>query len=182
MVHISYKRSPTDNTMDHSPRHPTLNVLTRQNVQTIVDVAGATLKDTIDAKFDAKLHESVKDTISRAELMIRNSSLEAKDGLRNELRNLEERMRSEMKKEMDEMLLPMKTQLNKNTMTLDEVKGAVSRLKSDMSELSERVDREQRLVEQRFHKDEDTSQNTVGSLENLKKNVKELFAEYNDRH
>ena len=49
-------------------------------------------------------------------------------------------------------------------------------------ELSERVDREQRLVEQRFHKDEDTSQTTMGSLENLKKNVKELFAEYNDRH
>ena len=164
------------------PQHPTLNGVTRQNVQTIIDISSANLKDAIDVKFDSKLHESVKDTISRAELMIRNSSLEAKDGLRNELRNLEERMRSELKKEMNEMLLLVKTQLNKNTMTLDGVNGAVSRLKSDTSELSERMDREQRSVEQRFHKDEDSSQSNKDTLTNLKRNVKELFDEYNDRH
>lgn len=165
-----------------TPQHPTLNGLTRQTVQTMVDISSAQLKDTVFVKFDDKLHESMKDTISRTELMIRNSSLEAKYGLRDELHNLEEKMRREMKKEMDEGLSFMKTRLDTNTTTLNDVKAIVSRLKADMVELSEKSNKEQRLMEQRFNKDEDINQNTTDTLKNLKRNVKELFDEYNDRH
>ena len=87
-----------------------------------------------------------------------------------------------MKKEMDEGLSFMKTRLDTNTTTLNDVKAIVSRLKADMVELSEKSNKEQRLMEQRFNKDEDINQNTTDTLKNLKRNVKELFDEYNDRH
>lgn len=163
------------------PKHPRMDACSKQDCQTMVDVASVKLAGQMTIKYDEKIREASKDTVGRVELMISNQVLRVKDELHSEIRRMQESMHVEIRKVLDERVSFITTKLERNTRTLDELQANLSTLKSDFAEHNERNVKELRSLDTRCQGAEDDSKKNTQALKQLRGAVEKLYDEFNRR-
>lgn len=170
-----------DMTLLRKPQHPTYDACSRQDCQTMVDVASVKTIGLITNKFEDKLRDAVREQNSNTELKLKNAVLTVKDELHQELRQLTDNTHVEIRKVLDERLTFMSTQLERNSKAIDELQADVAKIKSESRNQVEKDEKDLRSVQDKLRLVVEESATTKTNLEHLTANVRKLFDEFNKR-
>ena len=111
------------------PRHPDLDKCSREECQTMIDMASVRTVSSMSSKYDEKLDRLKSELNSRVDLMISNAILKLKD----ELRTLNNATLDQLRKEIDELRSSVGSsdnvlKITENSKNLEKLRGNVQKL------------------------------------------------------
>lgn len=111
------------------PRHPDLDKCSREECQTMIDMASVRTASSMSSKYDEKLDRFKSELNTRVDLMISNAILKLKD----ELRTLNNTTLDQLRKEIDELRSSTGgpdnvLKINENSKNLEKLRGNVQKL------------------------------------------------------